>query len=150
MTKTWKAVEGRIAKIFHSTRTPLSGSNSKHTMSDTLHKELYIEIKHGEAMMIECLDKAMAKDTLVMITDGNKRKLIMVHIDNMIKRPVKYTKQIQRKNFAIFGLFIDTMRKAKEENKVPLVCLHRTGKYGFLVICRVSNYQQIRGVLNEE
>ena len=43
---TWKSVEARIARDFGTTRTPLSGSNSKHTASDTLHKELFIEVKH--------------------------------------------------------------------------------------------------------
>lgn len=43
---TWKSVESRIAKDFGTTRTPLSGSNSKHTASDTLHPELFIEVKH--------------------------------------------------------------------------------------------------------
>ena len=44
--KTWKNVESRIAKMFGTTRTPLSGGNSKHTRSDTLHKRLFIEVKH--------------------------------------------------------------------------------------------------------
>jgi len=48
--KRWKAVERRVAKMFGSERTPLSGGNSKQTRSDTLHPELFIEIKtsmHG-------------------------------------------------------------------------------------------------------
>lgn len=45
MDKLWKAVERRIAKQFGTTRTPLSGSNSGGTQSDTLHPRLYIEIK---------------------------------------------------------------------------------------------------------
>ena len=43
---TWKSVESRIAKDFGTRRTPLSGINSGHTSSDTLHKELFIEVKH--------------------------------------------------------------------------------------------------------
>lgn len=43
---TWKKGESRIAKIFGTVRTPLSGGNSRHTMSDTLSERLYIEIKH--------------------------------------------------------------------------------------------------------
>ena len=47
--KTWKAVESRIAKFLGTRRTPLSGGNSFHTRSDTLHSRLFIEIKHGSS-----------------------------------------------------------------------------------------------------
>jgi hypothetical protein len=43
--KNWKKAERRIAAKFGSTRTPLSGSNSKVTASDTFHEKLYIEVK---------------------------------------------------------------------------------------------------------
>lgn len=43
-----KAVESQVAKFFGTTRTPLSGSNSRHTSSDTLHNVLYIEVKQGK------------------------------------------------------------------------------------------------------
>ena len=42
---TWKAVERRVASYFNAERTPLSGGNSKITRSDTLHNELFIEVK---------------------------------------------------------------------------------------------------------
>lgn len=44
--KAWKAVERRIARFFGCQRTPLSGGNGKITRSDTLHEEMFIEIKH--------------------------------------------------------------------------------------------------------
>jgi len=43
---TWKKAESKVAKFFGTTRTPLSGSNSRHTGSDTLHPELYVENKY--------------------------------------------------------------------------------------------------------
>lgn len=44
--KAWKVFERRVAGFFHSDRTPLSGSVSKHkTTSDSLHPNLYIECK---------------------------------------------------------------------------------------------------------
>ena len=49
-TKTWKAVELQIAKFFGVERNPLSGMNSKHTSSDTLHRWLYIECKYGKTL----------------------------------------------------------------------------------------------------
>ena len=42
---TWKQGEQRVADLFGTTRTPLSGGNSKHTRSDTLHPRLFIEVK---------------------------------------------------------------------------------------------------------
>jgi len=41
----WKSIERRIAKFFGTTRNPLSGMNSKHTGSDSLHERLFIEVK---------------------------------------------------------------------------------------------------------
>lgn len=45
--KTWKAFERRVAKILGTVRTPLSGGNSRHTRSDTLHEDLYVEVKYS-------------------------------------------------------------------------------------------------------
>lgn len=42
---TWKEHERVISRYFGTERTALSGSNSKITQSDTLHKELFIEVK---------------------------------------------------------------------------------------------------------
>lgn len=48
--KLWKATERRIAKQFGTKRTPLSGSNSGGTRSDTLHSRLYLEIKERKRL----------------------------------------------------------------------------------------------------
>lgn len=48
-TKTWKGRERKTAKDFGSERTPLSGGNSKHTRSDSLHPQLFIEHKHRQS-----------------------------------------------------------------------------------------------------
>lgn len=45
--KTWKAVELRVAKFLGTERNPLSGGNSKHTRSDSLHPRIFVETKHG-------------------------------------------------------------------------------------------------------
>ncbi len=52
---TWKSGERRIAEIFGSKRTPLSGGNSRHTRSDTLHLDLFIEVKHSKKYPKEVL-----------------------------------------------------------------------------------------------
>lgn len=43
--KSWKAFERKIARALGTHRTPLSGSASRHTSSDTLHEQLYVECK---------------------------------------------------------------------------------------------------------
>lgn len=45
----WKRVERRVARYLGTERTPLSGRSSRHgTSSDSLHRVLYIEVKHGK------------------------------------------------------------------------------------------------------
>lgn len=44
--KAWKAFERRIAKSLGTVRTPLSGISSRHTSSDTLHPDLYVECRY--------------------------------------------------------------------------------------------------------
>jgi len=44
---TWKSVERRVARFLGAERNPLSGGNSKHTRSDSLHPFLFVETKHG-------------------------------------------------------------------------------------------------------
>lgn len=58
---TWKKGEQRIAKLFGSTRTPLSGGNSKITRSDSLHPDLFMEIKHHQKHAHHTLMKETAK-----------------------------------------------------------------------------------------
>ena len=43
--KTWKARERQVASYFNTHRTPLSGGSSRHTRSDSLHDELFVECK---------------------------------------------------------------------------------------------------------
>ena len=52
---TWKSGERRIAEMFGTRRTPLSGGNSGHTRSDTLHSDLFIEVKHSKKYPKEVL-----------------------------------------------------------------------------------------------
>lgn len=45
---TWKQFEGWVCKLLGVHRTPLSGSSSRHTASDCLHDELYVEVKYKD------------------------------------------------------------------------------------------------------
>lgn len=49
----WKQAERKVANTWGTKRVPLSGSNSGHgTSSDTMHTELYIEVKNYKSPAI--------------------------------------------------------------------------------------------------
>jgi len=48
--RTWKKSEQKLAEMFGSRRTPLSGINSCHTSSDTLNEKIFIEHKLRKKM----------------------------------------------------------------------------------------------------
>ena len=63
-SKRWKQVERIFASYFGTERVPLSGGNSKHTRSDTLHPELFLEVKQTAVSAVATLYEktvAMAK-----------------------------------------------------------------------------------------
>ncbi len=84
---TWKARERQIAKFFKTKRTPLSGGNSGHTRSDTLHNRLFIEQKlRQKHAVISLWDKTKElakkenKDPVVTLAEkGRPGFWIMVH-----------------------------------------------------------------------
>ncbi len=78
--KTWKAVERRVAKLFHTRRTPLSGRSSQHgTSSDSLHPELYLEVKHRQKhSAVE-----LFRDTKAKATKEGKRPVVILAQKNL-------------------------------------------------------------------
>ena len=77
MDKTWKARERQVAKYFGCERNPLSGGNSKHTRSDTLHVTLFIEHKHRKSHALlrtydEAKEQAKAEDKIPVVTISEK------------------------------------------------------------------------------
>jgi len=92
-SKTWKSRELQVAKFFDTQRNPLSGGNSKHTRSDTLHDELYIECKHRQKHAIFQLWKDTAekakhegKTPLCAISQhGEHGFLVCIHSDDLKK-----------------------------------------------------------------
>lgn len=90
-SSTWKQRERDAAALFDSVRTPLSGSNSGITASDSLHPELYIETKLRAKSSLRSLwaNTAMkaAKEEkvpiLVIYDKGKHGGLIVVHQDDL-------------------------------------------------------------------
>ena len=92
-TKTWKSFELRIARFFGEERNPLSGGNSKHTRSDSLHPELFIECKWRQKSSLVTLYKSTKelakkenKIPVLAITDKTtKDDLIVMKKEDLLK-----------------------------------------------------------------
>ncbi|MBA7712890.1 hypothetical protein ES703_121881 [subsurface metagenome] len=63
--KAWKAFERRVAKSLGTVRTPLSGISSRHTSSDTLHPDLYVECKMRKRSLVHTLFTLASKQAKV-------------------------------------------------------------------------------------
>jgi len=126
ISKRWKAVENSIAKMFGSTRTPLSGGNSKHTRSDTLDKRFFVELKHGESSMIKTMHKIHKKGYCTILESDNIDFVMVQYSDIINQVKYKVQKRYQHK-FAVGTLYQETKKLAFDEMKVPLVMLHLKG-----------------------
>jgi len=127
-SKRWKAVEGSLAKLFGSTRTPLSGINSGHTHSDTLHKRYFVEIKHGEYSMIKTVYK-LHKPKYLTILESADVDLIMVRYKDIIDQiPYLAQKRFQQV-YAVGTLYLKAKRLCETEMmKIPCCFLHLKGE----------------------
>lgn len=91
--ESWKEGERRIAKRFGTTRTPLSGINSRHTGSDTLSEFLFIEVKHrkripADKLWGETVEKAKKENKiplLVFIKKNFPYPFILCRLDDIPK-----------------------------------------------------------------
>ena len=84
---TWKAFERRVAAMFGTKRTPLSGGNSGHTRSDSLHKELFIECKKHKRMAMHNLFRStkelaeLEEKTPIIITQEPQGRTTLITLD---------------------------------------------------------------------
>ena len=150
-SKQWKSVEGEIARWFGSTRTPLSGINSKHTHSDTLDKDFFVECKHGESTLIKTMIKLHKKGYCTLL-NSQSVDLCMIQYSDIINE-VKYKVQARYQHAWGAGtLYIKTKVMAKTENKIPLLILHLKGnplKYS-IVITEAEYVKEISNKLTSE
>lgn len=77
-TKHWKNVERRIARIFETERTPLSGGSSRHTRSDTLEPFIFVEAKYRKKHAVLSLYEATEKLALLEQAPDGKPKIPIV------------------------------------------------------------------------
>ena len=150
-SKRWKAVEGELAKMFGSTRTPLSGSNSKHTHSDTLHKRYFVEIKHGEYSMIKTVYK-LHKIRYLTLLQSADIDLVMVRYKDIIDQiPYLAQKRFQQV-FAVGTLYLKAKKLCEQEiGKIPCCFLHLKGERldSSLLITEADYFKEITDYLLE-
>jgi hypothetical protein len=103
-TKTWKSFELRIAKFFGAQRNPLSGGNSKHTRSDSLHPVLFVECKWRQKSSL-CnlyrntvpMAKVEGKIPVLAITDkATKADLIVMRKEDLLEVAKYATEELQQ------------------------------------------------------
>jgi len=90
MPKPWKMLELKIAKLFDTHRTPLSGGNSRHTRSDTLHPDFFISCKYSQSCAMQTLYarekiKAIKEDKILVLSlqkaRSNNALIAISHFD---------------------------------------------------------------------
>lgn len=89
--ETWKRREREVARDFGAERNPLSGSNSGHSESDSLHERLYIETKgrqkHAAVTLYDdtaVKAKREGKTPVVALWEPNRKKyLLLVDPDDL-------------------------------------------------------------------
>lgn len=89
--KAWKQVEREVAEFFGTVRNPLSGAMSGHSGSDTLHPQLFAEVKYRKKLQMWSLwadtkTKARKENKLAILAHKEAGKhgfLITVHCSDL-------------------------------------------------------------------
>jgi len=91
--KIWKVAERKVAKWFGTCRNPLSGSNSRHSGSDTLHSVLFLEVKQSSKpfAVVSIWDRAReiaaeeGKTPVVALVQKSRPGFfVVVHCDDLV------------------------------------------------------------------
>lgn len=98
---TWKRRERQIAADFGVNRTPLSGGNSRHTRSDSLHDRIFIEVKgRKQHAAVKLFDEvggmAAAEDKIPVVTlwqPGRPGYLVICRPEDLPAVAAEYRKE---------------------------------------------------------
>lgn len=114
----WKEAERRVAKLFGSRRTPLSGGNSGHTRSDSLSGEVFVETKYRQKHAVfklwretDLMARKEKKITVVALREkGSPKTLFLVDAKAIIPlseimREAEKNEQPRKKRYNIFKQF---------------------------------------------
>lgn len=147
----FKRAERRVAEMLGTRRTPLSGGNSAHTRSDTLHPDLYVEVKLAKRpplwdRMHELRKRArrVGRSPLTLVTHpDNGPRLVLMDLEDMVAfnldrddnrildlLDVFLVEHVPLRRSAWFSLFQETKEKAELERKRPLVVYKASGRPG--------------------
>ncbi len=156
MSRTgWKAFERKVAAYFCDKRTPLSGGNSGHTRSDTLHPRLFVECKSNMPAKIlrdwkDIKRKAKGRPPVILFPQN---WLVVFHCDtppDLGADPTlrdllqsTYTQVDYTQQGAIWRLYVDTCHLAALEGKKPLLALGQMNRPGFWIVCELKNVTDI-------
>lgn len=91
--KAWKRAERRVAAFINTVRNALSGINSKVTASDSLHPELFVEVKYSKRNTVWSLfDKVRTKaqkesklPVIALVRPYSPGFLVVIHTSDLDK-----------------------------------------------------------------
>lgn len=147
----FKRAERRVARMLRTRRTPLSGGNSRHTRSDTLHPKLYVEVKLAKDPplwdeMLALRRRAARQDRrpLILLTHPDAgTRLALMDLDDLVELAlhedgtrildlldVFQIEHVSARRSAWYTLLEDTKEKAKTERKRPLIVYKASGRPG--------------------
>lgn len=146
-----RKAEYRVAGFFGTVRTPLSGGNSRHTRSDTLHGTLFIEVKARASHPLRRWYEAL-EAPLVVLDDKRAGWLVVTHskhwntVRHMGCKEVfnEPEASIERARTETGSLLVATEKLALKEGKVPMVCLVDYSIHGFLICVQANWWDQAR------
>lgn len=157
MSKAWKAFERELGRRLGTYRTPLSGSNSRHTQSDTLHKDYYIEAKYfsrDDSPFRPIYNLVRKSNIPLSWTISRKEVYVIFHTyyhncDATTFEPITMTPHQRR--WSIWRFFQkDVMKKAREEDKLPVLAIKKRARKGEVIICRLEDYLYLAAELSKE
>lgn len=152
--KAWKAAERSVARKLGTRRTPLSGGNSAHTRSDTLHHELFIEVKlrkrpplWEELRALGVLARSAGRAPLMIVDHaGAGVRLGVTRLDVLVERVPDVASARLFDDFlvehrvlrrcALFGFWAEVEAMARAEGKRPLLVFKASGRPGELAAWR--------------
>ena len=120
--KAWKVFERKTARYFGcQDRTPLSGRNSKHTASDTLHEQLFIECKQRKKHAViklwreakELADKEKKIPVVALSEKGKHGFWIMCHSSDLLAVANQRSQAVRNEIVLINDKMIEKSKKGK-------------------------------------
>lgn len=163
MAKSWKSVERRIAKRLGTNRTPLSGENSRHTGSDTLHPNLFVEVKswedpslHDEFMDLRRKARYRDKKAMILLEENAEDPmfLLITDFDEALEQDEPRSeslldfsssfllKHICKAQSPYYDLMEKSRKRARSEGKRPVLAISKNRSSVILGITGMDWWRQ--------